>query len=57
MPGAHRVCAIACGLHHTVLLTDHGNHPRQKQSISIRVGLEKAVLFSSTCGTYVASCA
>ncbi|CAH0578389.1 unnamed protein product [Chrysodeixis includens] len=25
VPGGHRIAAVACGLHHTVLLTDHGD--------------------------------
>lgn len=24
VPGGHRIVAVACGLHHTVLLTEHG---------------------------------
>lgn len=24
VPGGHKIIAVACGLHHTVLLTEHG---------------------------------
>lgn len=31
VPGGHRVVAIACGLHHTVLLSQNGNEIYMKR--------------------------